>query len=908
MAGSRVSEFRMHWLRWLLTTGWLLIIISLVFDPFTARLSAPDHPWSPLRLPEACVAVQGRCLRESPYPLGTTIFWGAVVPAAIFILLVFGHELWRRICPLSFLSQIPRALGWQRQVAKRNPKTGEIRLQLARVPQESWLAKHYPALQFSWLFVGLCGRILFFNADRLVLAAWLLFTIAAAIAVGWLYGGKAWCQYFCPMAPVQSIYSTPSGLLGSRAHMSDATITQSMCRTRTATGEEQSACVACQQPCIDIDAERMYWARLQTPAFAFERYGYLGLVVGYFLYYYLYAGSWDYYFSGAWARQGDQLSLLLSPGLFLFGQPIPLPRLVAVPLVLGLCTWLGWLGGRAIEAWMRSRARRQGGEPDKTLIRHRVFLAASFLVFNLFFVFAGRPLLLLAPAWVQSLFDMVLVATSSLWLVRNWQRSPGLYSRENLAERFRRQLAKLGLDGGRFLEGRSLGDLNPDEVYVLARVLPEFGSEQRHQAYKGVVRDALAEGYVDGANSLEVLRRMRQELGISDDEHRLLLEELGVEDPGLLDPSQRRSLEDQVRLSGYRRSLERLLRLQRQLEGATPEVSTDDAAGALARRFSITPAEEAEARGTLDPAAGAAHRAAVLQERLGPLRLSVRSLGAEELQKNAQLVALLQERLLHRQELCEEAIRRCVAQQTSAQEQQALLERLDGLDRGSGASADLPAPTRTLAVAQLERLVEDAEPIVACSALVLLCGLDPERGLACGAPLLSPSQPAWVRRTVEQLRTLRPPTPLASLPDLEKRVVLATSDFFRRTWADTLDVLADHAEIRRYASGAAITEAGDTCRELLVLIEGSARIEVRGDGGVQVSLMQPGQVLDELEVLSHGTTENTIVAESNGTRVLAVPVDCFDSTLEHDPDFARRVLALESRQLQRITRRFASTA
>ena len=81
-----------------------------------------------------------------------------------------------------------------------------------------------------------------------------------------------------------------------------------------------------------------------------------------------------------------------------------------------------------------------------------------------------------------------------------------------------------------------------------------------------------------------------------------------------------------------------------------------------------------------------------------------------------------------------------------------------------------------------------------------------------------------------------------------------------------------------------------------------------GDQGLRVSRMQPGQVLDELEVLSHGTTENTIVAETSGTRVLAVPVDCFDTTLERDPDFARRVLALETSQLQRITRHSAISA
>jgi hypothetical protein len=936
MAGSRLSEIRMHGVRWLLTTGWLLIIGSLFFDPFSARFTSPEHPWSPLRLPSTCVEVQGRCLVEAPYPLGTTIFWGAVVPAAIFILLVFGHELWRRICPLSFLSQIPRALGWQRQTQKRNPKSGEIRRQLARVSSDSWLARHYPALQFSWLFVGLCGRILFFNADRLVLAGWLLFTIAAAVAVGWLYGGKAWCQYFCPMAPVQAIYSTPGGLLGSRAHMSDTPITQSMCRTLDGGGEEQSACVACQKPCIDIDAERMYWERLQSPAFGFERYGYVGLVAGYFLYYYLYAGNWDYYFSGAWVRQSDQLTQLLSPGLFLFGQPLPLPRLVAVPLVLGLFTWLGWLGGRAIEAWMRRRARRQGSEPDKILIRHRVFLAATFLVFNVFFLFAGRPLLLLTPAWVQYLFDMALVATSSLWLVRNWHRSPALYSRENLSERFRRQLAKLGLNLGQVLEGRSLGDLNSDELYVLARVLPEFGNDQRHEAYKGVVRDALAEGYVNVASSLDVLRRMRQELGISDDEHRLLLEELGVEDPALLDPDQRRSLEDQVRLSGYRRSLERVLRLQQQLAVAgTTETGQDGGASAqhelaaLVRQFSISSAEEAEAIEILDPVSGAAHRAELLLDRLAPLHRSLQAMAAAELEHQPLLVSLLEERLRHRQELCLEGILRSLALLPPTSDREPLVHRLRQLAQGSlqpllasprwrdslpaelldalrrqpaAPEPALPQSTRAQTLEQLELLVEDPEPSVAASALVLLSDLDPQRGKACSAPLRGPSSPVWVRHTVDQLLALSPPAALADLPDLEKRVVLATSDFFRRTWADTLDLLADQSEIRRYEPGAAITEAGDTCRELLLLIEGSARVEVRGDEGLRVTRMQPGQVLDELEVLSHGTTENTIVAETSGTRVLAVPVDCFDTTLERDPDFARRVLALETRQLQRITR------
>lgn len=83
---------------------------------------------------------------------------------------------------------------------------------------------------------------------------------------------------------------------------------------------------------------------------------------------------------------------------------------------------------------------------------------------------------------------------------------------------------------------------------------------------------------------------------------------------------------------------------------------------------------------------------------------------------------------------------------------------------------------------------------------------------------------------------------------------------------------------------------------------GAARVEHDSASQRPAEPMRPGQVLDELEVLSHSASESTIVAESTGTRVLAVPVDSFDATLERDPEFARRVLELESRQLQRLTR------
>jgi CRP-like cAMP-binding protein len=939
---AQLPEPRMHWVRRILTIAWLLVIGSLFYDPWTSALTEPNHPWSLLRLPDTCVQVQGKCLSEQPYPLGTTLFWGAIVPSAIFILLVFGHELWRRICPLSFLSQIPRALGWQRQFKRENPKTGKVRYELAKVQSDSWLGRNYPYVQFSWLFVGLCGRILFFNADRLVLAGWLLFTIAVAIAVGYFYGGKSWCQYFCPMAPVQSIYSEPGGLLSSKAHMSDQSITQSMCRTVLPDGKEQSACVACQNPCIDIDAERTYWDSLNKPETSFLRYGYVGLVVGYFGYYYLYAGNWNYYFSGAWLRQTDQLASLFDPGLYLFGQAINIPKLAAVPLVLGGCTAISYWGGRWIEKRAKSYSRRQDSTLSIETIRHRIFTLCTFGIFNFFFIFGGRPLVQLLPWSVQYLYDLGLVSLSTLWLYKTWRRSPDLYSRENLASRFRKQLEKLQLNVSQFLDGRMLSDLNTHEVYVLAKVLPGFTREKRHQAYKGVVREALEEGYVNYSSSLEVLQQMRRELSITDDEHRIVLEELGIEDPELLSPNRQRSLENQIRLSGYRKSLERLILLQSKQSDDLRSTASDrmdleqlsaqDSAAirSLRREYSITPQEEDWILSGFSANAGSAKKTEFLLAQLPELIDAYRALNQPMLHGHQAVLMLLRENIKHKKELIVRSVLETLAllrndpaapilaqslQQASPAILVDLLDQEDWGDRippeilqfliqpgETPVSCSLEFSSQQI-LGYLEALLQDQNPLTQMAALYMIAQLDAERSQAIVQTQRYAAHSEIVRETAEQLLSIPTPCPpLTAFPTLEKLVYLFNSDFFHRMQSETLIALAHQAEVRAYSSDDVITEAGDTCRELLLLIEGAAKIHYRLGDEVRVEYLQPGQTLDELEVLAHSTSENTILAASEKTRILAISVDAFDNLLDHDPDFARRVLELESRQLQRFVR------
>jgi len=206
-------------------------------------------------------------------------------------------------------------------------------------------------------------------------------------------------------------------------------------------------------------------------------------------------------------------------------------------------------------------------------------------------------------------------------------------------------------------------------------------------------------------------------------------------------------------------------------------------------------------------------------------------------------------------------------------------------------------------LSHLEALLQDQNPLIQAAALYIIAQLDAERGRAIAHHQLAASTASVVWEIAERLLTLPTPYPsLSAFPALEKLVYLFNSDFFHRMQSETLIALAQQAEVRTYSSGDVITEAGDTCRELLLLIEGDAKIHYYIADEIRVEYLHPGQTLDELEVLAHSASENTIMADSEKTRILAISVDDFDDLLDHDSDFARRVLELESRQLQRFLR------
>ena len=64
---NKVSEQKIHVVRWVLVICWIILIVSLFYDPLSSYLTAPDTKWSPLRIAPGCVVfVQGECLKDQP--------------------------------------------------------------------------------------------------------------------------------------------------------------------------------------------------------------------------------------------------------------------------------------------------------------------------------------------------------------------------------------------------------------------------------------------------------------------------------------------------------------------------------------------------------------------------------------------------------------------------------------------------------------------------------------------------------------------------------------------------------------------------------------------------------------------------------------------------------------------------
>lgn len=513
---NRWPETQARLARWALLLAWLGLIVLLLKPEL-----GPGY--------RSSVCLESTICRPG---IGNDIFWNIGLPLVILAVLV-SHELWRRICPLSFVSQLFRALGWQRTVLNRAGKP-----QVAAISESSWLARHHIQLQWGLLIAGLSLRLLIANSNGLILALLFAASLLAALISGWAYGGKTFCQYLCPFAPAQQVLSGPRSLLSSQAHLGGTSkTTQSMCRTVGAQGRDISTCVACSKPCFDIDAERTYWQSLSGKrGMAWAWYSYPGLILAFFLLIQSYAPAEasghgiDYLRSNLFTYDG-RLAAMAWQSLLPAGWP-QLPRLLAVPALLSAGGVASERLFHQIEQLQRHQLRDANPDLAKERAIHRTRLLATFTAINTYFFFKGN--LLDSGTTLLSLeLNLVIVAISSVWLYRNWDRDRGLYERESTSTSLRRRLAKLGPDLQPLLAGRQLDDLSPGEVFVLANALPVQETSQRRSIYLDVLRDLISQGRLDRTASLKTLADLRTSLGLTDADHQSALEILTSEDPRL---------------------------------------------------------------------------------------------------------------------------------------------------------------------------------------------------------------------------------------------------------------------------------------------------------------------------------------------------------------------------------------
>ncbi|HMW46981.1 MAG TPA: hypothetical protein PKC70_01690, partial [Cellvibrionaceae bacterium] len=406
-------EYRMRVLRYSLLMGWLVLLAACWFDFGQSRITDPADSWGISGFVGKPVEVRGQLLAPQAYNPAPRLFWGGVVPVVVLLLIFGGHDLWRRICPLSAFSQIPRLLGWQRKVGKNGER------QLALIQPNSFIARHTLLIQFVLFALGVTLRLTLTSANPRALVIFTLLTLCVAICVGFLWGGKTWCHYFCPMNVVQLALSGPRGLNAGKPVPG---ISQSMCRKPGPSGDV-SMCVACNSPCPDIDIERNYWQTLPKKTKRFVVYGYLGVVAGFIHGLYATAGSFSY--GAAVWYDSDWQAIGFAP----FGSFLAVPRMLGAAVLM-----LSWIGlaaliGFCLEAIIYQAVNKQHGDSAREIAINRsmVISTASALLLLIFRV--ALPGLSWLNHELVEIVGWAATIAIIIWAHRSWSRTSSAHNK-----------------------------------------------------------------------------------------------------------------------------------------------------------------------------------------------------------------------------------------------------------------------------------------------------------------------------------------------------------------------------------------------------------------------------------------------------------------------------------------------
>jgi hypothetical protein len=463
---------------------------------------------------------------------GNRLLWTVCIAALPFFWMTFGFHLWRRICPLAVAGQLGRLFG----------KPGARKM-------GDWMSRNYMLVQLALMVACLSLRLVVTNGSAEGLAIFLGAVLLAAIVTSFAYGGKTWCNFVCPVGLVEKIHTEPA-----RSASNVATELTSQC----------SPCVACKKHCPDIDLEQGYWKEATDRPRRIAYFAWPGIVVGFYVYYYLQAGSWTYYLSGAWAYEREPL--VTSPG-FSFAPEIP--RVVAAPLTLVTFGIASFMVFATIERILLGARRRQlpadandeQKEQIQTRVRHGMLAFCGLVAFNAFYWFAGQPTLQRLDPWVVKAWAVVVVFASAAMFMRRLARREDAYVHEKFAQKI--------------LKKWEWGDAPPSDdlkdIYLLHTERTKQ-REARLRAYKETIREMVADGLVT-RGELVILDSLRAQLGVADKDHQKIIGELSAEERQLFDPNYQGSVELRLVKQQYRKELERIV-VEAARQGTAPAEST----------------------------------------------------------------------------------------------------------------------------------------------------------------------------------------------------------------------------------------------------------------------------------------------------------------------------------------------
>lgn len=821
-----------------------------------------------LRWAALAVFVAIPALTPFAQPLAGRAVWTIAVAALPLFIVLVGYHRWRRICPLAFFAQLPAKLG---RPGRR--KAGP------------WLEANYYYLVVGVFVFSLWLRLVATNGDARAISIFFALLSLAALASGFLYTGKTWCNYFCPVSFVEKIYTEPHGL-------------------RETPNSQCDKCTACKKFCPDISEENGYWKEVGSGPKRLAYFAFPGLVFGFYFYYYLQSGTWAYYFGGGWTDEPGVFAAAFRPGTagatagFFFLPSVPRAAASFVTLVLcGAASFavFSW-AERAVGGWARAR----GLEAEADGRRHLTFSLAAFTAFVTFYTFAGAPTLWKLPWAVPHLFLVLVVLTATAFLLRRLGRTQKRFAEETLARNIVRRWEWPGEQAPRDLR----------EAFLVHTI--RSGEVTRHAArvleiYKEAVQDAISEGFVS-REDVQKLVRLRERLNIKKAEHEKVMAALAADDRALLDdPARHLSPEKCLQLKSYERALEGFV-------GRAPadeDLSDGAFVSRLRREYRVTK-EEHDA--VLDRLGGGRKAlAARLAEELHVIERAAAT-GARLAREPSALHRFLSyllrrrrataaERLLNVLGLGEGEARVEEARRKLTEGDRAA--RLSGVEELGAAAPPwvaeyLKGASATVADYEgsaLEDLLvtytNSVDPHVRAAAALALS----RRGAAGAGALerLRGDEYEVVREVVGSVES----GGAGGLTVLEKMVALHGVELFATLEPEELEELARACEAEAYPAGSVVCAEGERGDRVFVILEGEVRV-VRGGGAAAsvVSVERAGSVLGEMAVLDAAPRAATVLAGEGGARILRLEGAAFLDALRSAPAIASGLLKVMVHRLR----------